>query len=281
MAGQRGARLTYEWFFASVPRGVFMRKAHIYLILILVLALAARVGRCFLTDRIDKDSVVYVEMAEDWREKGMARAFERNPRIPPLYTALMAGGAGLGLGAETAGHAVSVIAGVVTVFAVWLAARAVFSGSTLPLTAALLAAAHPFLIRVSEDVMRDSLFVCLTACSLAAAAYGARRIKVFLVWPAAGGFAALAVMTRSEGLELLPVFFAWGLVELALSRGRFRKTLVSVFLAWCLSAAGFAAVMLAALPFLHGASSRWEIVDHRAKGYLTRFITPGKDKGEK
>lgn len=252
----------------KLERMAAFRRPALLLAAILSLAFALRVARCFLTDRVDKDSVLYVEMARDWVQKGVACAFDRNQRIPPLYVALMAAGESCGFGAERAGRAVSVVAGTFAILAVFMIGRAMLSSEALALAGAFLAAVHPYLIRISEDVLRDSLFVCLELFTLAFAALGASRERAFLWWAACGCFAALGCMTRSEGMVIFPVLAIWILTRLVIERSSFWRELgrLSVNFTCCLAA--FAIVSFPVELAFKDTSSEWTVIDKRTFVYL-------------
>lgn len=248
----------------------YRHSAFLLLGLIFCLAVALRTARCFLTDRIDKDSVLYVNMAKDWVYKGKEHAFERNPRIPPLYPSLMAAGEKAGLGAELSGKAVSVLSGALLVIPVFMISRLLFTNLSIALLSAFLCAVHPSLIRISEDVLRDSLFLLLSVAALACAVHAVDQLgrRSYLLWGLGGLFAALATMTRSEGAE----FFVAGGFFLTCSLFIGKKHFQQYFAGICLSFVIFLAVGLAAEKAIDKSSSSWSLIDPRIKGYLMSFV---------
>ncbi len=255
-----------------VYRKIMKHRHSVYLLLgvIFCLALALRVARTFLTDRIDKDSVLYVNMAKDWVYQGKEHAFERNPRIPPLYPSLMAAGEKAGLGAEFTGRAVSVLSGALLVIPVFMISRLLFTNVSVALLAAFLCAVHPSLIRISEDVLRDSLFLFLSVTALAFAVNAVDKVNgiSYLLWGLAGVFASLASMTRSEGAE----FFVICAVFLALSIFMGMKHFQHYFAGVCLAFFVFIGVGLSAETAIDKTSSSWSLIDPRIKGYLESFV---------
>ncbi|MCK5844984.1 MAG: hypothetical protein KAG97_09770, partial [Victivallales bacterium] len=94
--------------------------------LLVLLAFSLRAAKPFLVDRIAKDGVLYVYMADDIASGNLKTAFERNNRIPPLYLFLMAGLSRIGLETETAGVLISILAGAFLVIPVFLMAEMIF-----------------------------------------------------------------------------------------------------------------------------------------------------------
>ncbi len=262
------------------------RRTALWLCAILAAGLLVRCVRLVLDHRVEKDSVLYVDMARDWDSGGVDRAFERNPRIPPLYVALMALGERIGVGAEATGVLVSMLAGALLPLGVFLLVRA-FVRDDLALLAAFMAMAHPGLIRISAEVMRDGPFLSLAVYSLAFFALGAGsgRGRWWLWWTLGGVFAGLAVMVRSEGIELMLAFLGWGVLELVLlgwrayrgsgDRGEGEgaerpagRMAIRILAGMVLAGVMFSSVSFPAQIALSGTSSTWTVVDHRILSYV-------------
>jgi 4-amino-4-deoxy-L-arabinose transferase-like glycosyltransferase len=265
-------------YFLKFDRTIFI------LFLILLLALSFRVGRCLTVPYMDKDSVLYLSMANSILEDGPSSAFERNPRIPPLYIFAVAGCSKyLGLSMETAGRTVSTVAGTFLVLAVFLMAKLVFKNDTYALIAAFLTATHPFLIITSEDIMRDSLFICLTAFSLVFAMYGAEK-KNYWYWFISGFFCAAATMTRSEGIGILFALPLWFIVELIFNRKNilsYKSFAMRHFCCFLILIVTFASFSFPVEYALSGTSSKWKVFDDRAMGYIRSFLCIQKNNHKK
>jgi len=202
------------------------RTVAIILLAILAYALAIRIGRCFVTDKLDQDSILYIDMANAWANSGIEAAFKLHIRIPPLYPALMAFGKWAGLEAETAGRLISIFAGTASVLAAYIIGRLALRSTWLALFGTALVATHPYLVRISESILRDSLYICLEAWAIAFAMLGARSRKLYwLWWLAAGTTAALAEMTRAEAYEIIILIGLWTCWELWLKRKDLRRKL--------------------------------------------------------
>jgi hypothetical protein len=189
--------------------------------MILIFGLSIRVTRCFLVNRITKDGVLYVQMANDYDNGPRKQAFRRNRRMPPLYVELISLVHRTGVSYEIAAQSISVIAGTLLLIPFCLTARMLF-GDRLAIVAMLLAAVHPSLARSSMSVMRDPLFLFLLITAIYFMIAAARR-KGFTShwrWLSSGVFSALAAATRGEGMELFVALFLWITIDLFL---RFRK----------------------------------------------------------
>jgi 4-amino-4-deoxy-L-arabinose transferase-like glycosyltransferase len=122
---------------------------------------------------------------------------------PPLYPLLLGLVGRLGGRGVDAQRMVGVCAGTVTVWAVGMTARRL-AGDRAMLAAALLCAAYPAFIAADGALMSETLFGALTALAVLQA-------LVLLGRPSRFGMAllgllvALAALTRSEGLLLLPL----------------------------------------------------------------------------
>ena len=193
-----------------MPKIVRKHLAPILVAAIALLSIGLRVAACHLSNRVDKDSVQYIRMAEDIGAQDERVAFSRNSRMAPLYPYAMAGLRRFGLDVETGGQIISVAAGVLLVLLVGALAREFF-GRTAGFAAAFICATHPTLVLTSTEVMRDSLFLALLFASLLLAVQAARRFNSWK-WLAAGALCALTTATRTEGFELLLALLAWAAV---------------------------------------------------------------------
>jgi 4-amino-4-deoxy-L-arabinose transferase-like glycosyltransferase len=259
-------------------------KFGILLMLIFIFALTMRIARYCLDSRIEKDAVLYINMAKDWDAKGAKHAFDRNPRIPPLYIYLMMLGEKSGIGAEAAGVAISIIAGSLTVFSVFFIACALMD-KKLALLAAFLAAIHPEFIRQSPEVMRDILFIFCFASSLAFFVQAISKKKV-LLWAGGGFFAGLATLTRNEGLELILIPFVWAAVELIIhiinkksskdspvvNEQEAAPNPIPVILGLIVALVVFSIFTFPAEWALKDTSSTWTVIDERIPKYINQII---------
>src|SRR3954453_14852394 len=129
---------------------------------------------------------------------------------PPLYPVLLAGLSKAGI-TSTFGHrSLGIVLGMVSIVLIALIARRI-AGPGAGLAAAVVAAAYPIFIGADADLMSETLYGPLIAGALLAALSlreGPRLAAAGLL----GALIALAALTRSEALLLLPLLalpLAW------------------------------------------------------------------------
>jgi 4-amino-4-deoxy-L-arabinose transferase-like glycosyltransferase len=173
-------------------------------LLALALAVAAGAGvRLYLMGRCSpfgSDSFQYMELARGLAEEG--RYESRGSQHPdlsryPLFPALIAAGAALGLSYENAGRAVSFLASLLIVVPLWHLARAAF-GRSAALPAAVVGAVS--CAAAGTQTMYPNPLATLLALSAAAALWEAWRSPRLLPALLCGASAALASLTRPEGV---------------------------------------------------------------------------------
>ena len=249
------------------------------LILMMIAGLIFRVARIFEDHYIDKDAVVYISMADKMADGHLKESFSIMPRIPPLYIALMALGKKIGIGTETAGNIISLLAGILLIIPVFVVAREI-AGEKVALAAAFLATTHPYLIRDSAEVMRDSLFLTLLFTSIAFAVKAAGKEAYSRLWYLSGFFAALSILTRSEGNELLLAFPVWVLYEILSSweKGDLKLVLKRFLFSATAAFAGFIIVAVPSQFFLFRNGSDWTMLDRRIFSYAESFMSLSKEQ---
>jgi 4-amino-4-deoxy-L-arabinose transferase-like glycosyltransferase len=259
------------------PSGIFKNRVLVLLLAIIALALVLRTARYAIEHRLDKDSVGYIYMAEKIVKGDISGAIYMNPRIPPLYISLLALGEYSGIGAEASGVIVSILAGTLLLIPVFLVSRKIF-GDNAGLVSAFLVATHPYLIRLSTEVLRDSLFLFLVFSAIAFAVCAAENPGISRKWYFAGAFAGLAAMTRSEGTFFLAAVVIWALFELAV-RARSAGVMVllkrTAGLLLCVLA-GFLLMTVPVERYLADTPSRWSVVDYRIPDALRSFTSISK-----
>lgn len=129
---------------------------------------------------------------------------------PPLYPLLLSGLSAVGLDSTLAHRSLGLLLGAITIVLIALIAREV-AGDRPALIAGGIAAAYPVLIGADGSLMSETLYGPLVAGSLLAALRLGKRPAVGTAL-ALGALIALAALTRSEALFLLPVLalpLAW------------------------------------------------------------------------
>lgn len=245
------------------------------LALIVLLAFSLRVARALIETRVDKDAVVYVQMAKELASGNINDAFGYIPRLPPLYVSIMAAGEYLGIGAEKTGLILSIFAGTLLIIPVFWIAFMLSDNKYIALVAALLAATHPYLVRDGAEVLRDSLFYCLVFTGLAFAVRSAEKIRPFY-WLMAGLFTGLATLTRSEGNELLIAAILWIIWEFFIKwkkRALNIDTIKNYLMAFLCLLTGFMLVTAPVQICLSKTSSTWCFIDQRIISYGKAFVS--------
>jgi 4-amino-4-deoxy-L-arabinose transferase-like glycosyltransferase len=222
-----------------------------YLLGIFSLALALRVITLARIDPVAFDSALYFEIA-GFIETGKWAVALAYP-FPPLYSALIAALAGLGMTPDAAGLVVTLSCGILAMFPLVIITRAL-AGERAALWAAFLWAIHPYAIRLSVRALSDMPTAFLVALSLWAGLRGVQNGRYR--WAiGAGALSGFAYLTRPEGIEpalglsaLLAFVAARSLANRGLSSG-FRPFLrqagwvAAPLLGWAVVAAPYVALI--------------------------------------
>jgi len=214
-------------------------------------------------------------MARDIAAGEINQGLNLGTRMPPLYIFAMSAGAYIGLGAELTGIMISVVTGTLLVIPVFLIARR-FAGGYAGLIAAFLVATHPYLVRLSADVMRDNLFLCLFFFSIYFAVEAVYKLRN-RYWYLAGILAGFATLTRSEGVEVILGILLWIGLELLLSLKRssvfsFTDILKKYGLAVIYVVVAFLAVTVPVQILLAETTSTWTFIDPRIINFIRSFL---------
>jgi 4-amino-4-deoxy-L-arabinose transferase-like glycosyltransferase len=137
---------------------------------------------------------------------------------PPLWPALLAGPAALGLDGTSAARVLGAVVGGLTCVPAGLLARRL-GGARAGLLAAALVAGYPAFVSADTSGMSEPLYVLLVAVALMLAVRVAQEGPGRRLGRAAalGGCLGVAALTRTEGL-LLVVLLAWPAILLARRR---------------------------------------------------------------
>ena len=242
------------------------------LIMLLILASSLRISRTLIINRISKDGVLYVRMAEHVKNGEWSTAFSENKRMPPLYIFMIVSlNRHLGLSMESAATLISIIAGSLLLIPFFLVVR-LFYGTKIATFAGLLIAVHPDLVKISSTVMRDSLFLFLFVCAFSSLVFAIDKNRLIL-WGMAGCFSAWAVATRAEGFELIISVILWIFIDLIIKKRR--DGVLKFSLVWRQALTGPLIFLLlfivASRPIVNavrGTESEWNVVDKRIVGYM-------------
>ncbi len=243
-------------------RKLFSRTA-VYLILIVLLSGAVRMARLLEVERYGTDVYLYFQMAENWAYHGAEYVYSYDTKIiPPLLPWVMAMGYNFGLTPEHTGLIIGIVLGsLMPLAAFWIVfnlfstakrqnedvqAEAIPRNRAYALLAAFLVAVHPFLARISVSCLREILYLPFMVFAVAFA-ISAIHNKSLWKWCVFAVLAALANMTRREGILLIVIFFAWQAVEFVIDWKSFRKDIAYYVLASVLVSVVFLGLTLPVL----------------------------------
>ena len=247
------------------------------LTIIFLISLGLRITQPFLTDRITKDGVLYVNMAKDITQpRRDYKPFERNRRMPPLYIYMIAGASRyLNISPETAGRVISILFGALLIIPVFFIAKSIFD-SRIAGFAAFLVGINPYLIDISSSIMRDSLFNTLLFTTLwfILIALTCKNNQSFIYWGVAGIFLTLAIATRNEGIEIIGASFFFIFLCNILKRSQFnlKLNIIKLFTGFTIMLAISYLISIPITNSLKNTSSTWTLVDHRIPGYFKAIL---------
>jgi len=178
-----------------------------FLPILLILALGLRVAWWALyVDVIENEGVEYTRLARNWfGGDGYVSSFGGTHTLfPPAYPLLIGLTRPFAGSEEAAARLVSLLAGLLLVWAVYRLALELFSPTAAGF-AGLLCAAHPLLVALSVSTYSEGLYIGLAA----AATFLVVRCVGAPSWPLACGAGVLtggAYLTRPEGIVLAGPF---------------------------------------------------------------------------
>ncbi len=183
---------------------------------LLLFTAAIRIFQALNTYVIELDSYTIIETAKTFGNLSSLSPMDLAVRTHPLFPLLMALFSRCGIEYETAGQALSIFFGTITVVPVYLATRAAY-GRRVGLISMFLFSVHPYLVVNASNVLRDSTSTFLLVSTFYAAWKGLEETKDrYLVL--SGIFAALAYLTKAEGLFAIVIVLAY-----IWTRGLFKK----------------------------------------------------------
>lgn len=210
------------------------------LLLIVFFAFILRFFVAVNTEVIAVDSVEYIRLAKAFSSGDYMGALDA--KRPPLYPALIGLASFIMSDFESAGRLVSLVFGTLAIPLVYFLGRRVFDEKT-GLVAAAFAAAHPYMLRYSGDVLTEALYYFLVA-SVALLGLKAVIEKSPLIMFLAGIAGAFAYLTKPAGLVVLIAMTLFVAFE---RPGRihsgWRQRLILLFSLW-------AVFIIMALPYL-------------------------------
>jgi len=232
-----------------------------YPLILVGLAMALRIYLYFFTFIISRDGVSFLSIAQYFEQgeitKGLGHDFH------PFYSMMIAAGSYLVGDSQLTGQIISIVAGSLLVVPVFCLGKSLFE-EQVGFVAGLLAAFHPYLARISADVLSDSLYIFFFASGISAgwdALKRRRRLSFFL----AGVYAAFAYLTRPEGIGILILVGFWVLMAGSRSFGIPARKVVASFL---LLVFGFLLFASPYLIYLRKETGHWILTKKKSVGAI-------------
>ncbi|MDD5598497.1 MAG: glycosyltransferase family 39 protein [Victivallaceae bacterium] len=190
---------------------ILSKKSGISICLAAVIVLGAglRLARALETTYLQRDEVLYLTLAEKWEKTDFRTAYG-NEYIPPMLLFLMKFFRPLFGSFLLAGRTVNILSGVFFITVMFYLTLILFGNRRCALTAALLAAVHPYAIRLSASCLREGWGLALVAAGTAFMLSAIQNSSVRLR-AGAGALIGLAALFRYESLEFV---FIVGIFEL-------------------------------------------------------------------
>jgi 4-amino-4-deoxy-L-arabinose transferase-like glycosyltransferase len=186
------------------------------LLLLLVLALMIRLYAAFQTPVIAKDGTIYLQNALLISSGKFSQGLEGYPPVYPTLVAIFYKVMG---DSERAGQAVSVILGTLALLPFYGLSKEIF-GRKIAWVASIFFVFQPFLVQHAGEIISESTYIFFYLSSLYMG-WKALRYERPIFYFCFGLFAALAYLTRPEGIGLLAGFLLWLPLYLWLTRQRF------------------------------------------------------------
>jgi len=174
------------------------RRRRRLLLLILCLGLGLRILAAGYSGDIKRDGAFYAELGSHLTQGDLAGIF--HPKSTPLYPFLIGLVHFLVADLELSGLIVSVIAGTLTILAVYWLGKMLFD-ERIALLAAGLCAVHPYLVRYSGYVMTEATYTLTFAVALGVIWWALLR-RGWWRYALAGAAIGLSYLARLEGLGL-------------------------------------------------------------------------------
>jgi 4-amino-4-deoxy-L-arabinose transferase-like glycosyltransferase len=230
-------------------------------------ATAVRAAAALTVRVIDSDGARNLRMADLFQQGHFTDALLVRTPTPPLHpflTALLEPALG---SLQGTGVAVSVIFGGLAVLPLYAMARRAWDDRVATVAAALYAFL-PAVVDIQIEPMNEGTFMFFFFGAMAVGWSALEESSWEKTVVAAGG-AALAWLTRPEGIYLLPLFVAAALMRF----GRFTPVAVGVFLAaWTILAFPY-------LSFIHAQTGRWQASLSPYPGMIRDVLTGARAPG--
>ncbi len=198
-----------------------------YVWLLLIISLSVRIYLGFFTYVIKNDSVAYMQNAKYFASGDFARGLGHD--YHPPYSLIIAALYKVVPNMELSGTIVSVFFGTLTVIVFYLIGKNVFD-QKVSFVSAIILAFHPYAVRFSADIISEStyFFFFISALGLGYFAITNRKLLLFAL---TGICAALAYLTRPEGIGIIIIVASWcALKDLVKIKVLWKEKLVSILI---------------------------------------------------
>jgi len=176
-----------------------------YIWLLLIISFSVRIYLSVFTYVIKNDSVAFMQNAKFFESGDFSSGLGHD--YHPLYSLIMAVLYKVVPNMELSGTIVSVFLGTLTVIVFYLIGKSVFDRK-ISFASSIVLAFHPYAVRFSSDIISEStyFFFFISAFGLGYFAITNRKLLLFSL---TGICAALAYLTRPEGIGIIIIVVFW------------------------------------------------------------------------
>lgn len=216
------ANLCHEIVMIKLTR----KQVFLALSVIFVLSICLRIICWQLEPSLSQDGTIYLQLAEHWYQTGEMKS---NDYIPPLYIYAIKNLMRGGLSSETAGVGINLFIGALLPLLMYFIAMELSNSRLIALGSALLFSVHPNAVELSTKVQREIFYLFFSGLILYFILMAFKR-KSSIYWGAIGGLMPLAVLSRYEAIEFIPIVFITLVLSLSIKYVSWSYCLKSVSL---------------------------------------------------
>ena len=195
---------------------------------IFLFSLATRELKLVLDPMLQRDSVLYLTLAETWQETGVY-AETIGTVVPPFHLFTIVKMMDLGLNAEVAGRSLSLFLGAMIPVLGYIISYNIFKDITTSLIGVLCLSLHPTLVAYSIQPLRENYYIFMLGLIIIFIIYGIKK-RSLAEWGLCGCVTAIAVFCRYEALELFFLYLFIGLVLFFNKKTSAKRFVVAVFI---------------------------------------------------
>lgn len=151
---------------------------------------------------ISRDGIWYIRYSMGWHAENALSKWHTNDTF--LFVYILKQMLLFETNPVLVGLSLNIVLGVCFIVLTFLFIKCLTGNSIASFLCSFLVAVHPTFIFLSADVLRENLFLCLSALSLICAFYDKKNSFQSAYIIAASLFTSCAILTRAEGVLLLP-----------------------------------------------------------------------------